>query len=257
MKFESHSTPDAWQQAITKKFNTKLAISEQEIAKLRGLPPREIFETLTGKTPNNTTSALHYLTNFASPQMVDFLAELSADSTYRQYKSDFAYVLEGLSHQQQSSAKSIRLLKKLGDRRAIEPFDGGVIERALSDSAAEILKICPTIDPAFLKECLQQGLVHLLETKKHELATFAIAHPRPQFSLYIDYIFTSPQERGKGYGEKLMAYLIKQHAPLKATLLRGNMLSQKSLERLGFKRTDGEHWEYDAAAHLPSELGKT
>jgi len=76
MKFESPQTPDAWRQAVAEKFRTTFGISEQDIVKLQALPPRAIFEILTGKTLENKTSAIHYMVNFPSPQTADFLQEL-------------------------------------------------------------------------------------------------------------------------------------------------------------------------------------
>ncbi|TSA45544.1 N-acetyltransferase [bacterium] len=241
-------------QWIGREYASNAGLITKEIREaLQGLPAREAFRILLSENPPHKTGAIFFLRHFPDPDTVSLLEELYKDPNFLQHKNDIRFITSELMVDPRCSEKAIALLKEWNDPKAIYMTENGSIEAATKTPAAEILSLnVPAVEKDFLLKEIGHGGVFLFRNNEGEIANFAIINKYPGAHLtYLAYIYTGPNHRKQGYAEGMIEYVLKHHTSLKCELYKGVELSEKTLQKLGFKKSGmGEKWEFSAADQI-------
>ncbi len=273
---EGNGNSEISREEIAKYFSEHPYLDQQHTNALKQLPPREAFDLLISARPEFFGSAIHLMKDFPQPETIELLLELRQDPKYARDIHTIDWILFQFAHNPKVSIAAINILKELGDPRVIlateaekpeySPAATSVL-RALGDPRAsltteskkfematelsldEVTSLVPALakNRDWLSGCFKEGAVFTLRTDGDKLASVAVAHQRPDYILYLDYIYTADDKRKEGHAQDLLQYLLKYQVVLQCDLFRGDMLGEEMLNRLGFEHEGpGEKWVYRA-----------
>lgn len=249
LKIESDGENVISKQDIADYFSKHVGILDNpHLEAFRQIPPREAFDLLIASDLKSPFFAISLMREIPCLDTIDLLLDLRGESKYtKEIIQHIDWILFQFTHMPEVSDQAIKALKELGDSRVTLPLEDGSIEMVTEEVIPDIIALnIPMVRAeGFLEDSCKQGAVFTLRNDDRDLQSFAVAHQVGGYTLYVDYIFTDENRRKQGCARELMNYLIKYHTILECDLFRGDMLSRKTLEELGFKHEGpGDKWVY-------------
>lgn len=241
----------ARKQEIAAGFIENSILGKEQEDDLKKLSAREAFDLLISARPEASHSAIFLMKEFPQTETVELLKEIRRDPKYAGDIKTIDWILFQFAHQPETSPDAIAALKEQNDPRVVLENEAGKFEMATELNLEEVISLVPALakNKDWLLKSFREGAVFTLRTKNNELASVAVAHQQPNYVLYLDYIYTPEDKRKAGNAKNLLQYLIKNQVILQCDLFRGEMLSEKVLESVGFKHEwPGEKWIYRAKA---------
>lgn len=249
-KFDEEVTPpisDGRKQEIAHNFvNHAGTLGEDEISDLSRLDVREAFGLLSTDEKASKHSAVFCMLKFPSVETVGLLKELHENDDYDGERRTIEFILFQFAHNPGVSEEAIKVLRAMGDSRVAWEAKNGRIEMALPEEVDEFFSLCPKIidQRDWVLKSAREGDFFTFRTKDGQPACFAIAHQMENYVLYLDYIFTSENHRQQEFATQMIQYLLDKHMVLECHLLRGDMLSESTLKKLGFAKQPPELWVF-------------